>query len=79
MIKVIYKRPVESPNDGNLILKDYECEVELIRSSVDGSDLKLKLTDGADVFEETLTVPGEIPSKDGLKDYLLKFNYFYEV
>ena len=80
MIELIYKRPVESANEGNLILKDFECKINLLRSSNEGSDLALILTDPEtnEIIEETLTVQGLIPSIEGLKDYLLKLDYFYE-
>ena len=80
MVKVIYKKPVPSTNEGNLVLKDFKCEVDLLRSSEEGSDLHLRLIDPDtdEILEETLTVPGLISNIDGLKDYLLTLNYFYE-
>lgn len=80
MAELIYKRPVESTNEGNLIIKSFDCKAELLNTSVDGTLLHLILTDidTSEVMEENLTLPRFVENIDGLKEYLLQFNYFYE-
>jgi hypothetical protein len=80
MIQLIYTKPVESPNEGNLVLKRYKVHVELLRSSVEGSDIYLHLVDAesSETSEEILTIPGKVQSLDTLKEYLLDLPYFQE-
>lgn len=76
MIKLIYKKSILV--DEVLVEKAYACEVDLIRSSEEGSDVKLTMfdVDSDSVIEEVLTVQGDIRTLDGLTTYLLGTPYF---